>query len=82
MTRQNVAIETFLSRLPRPMQGVHSERLELAQPFIDVVDRFADEHGTVALLGGGTQDSARYNILGIRPWLCVTESAGTVIAQF
>jgi para-aminobenzoate synthetase component 1 len=52
--------------------------LDLDGSFVDLVSRFADETGTVALLSGGAHDSARWNILGIRPWLTLGESAGQV----
>jgi para-aminobenzoate synthetase component 1 len=53
----------------RKVTGVHSEPLDLEQPFIDVVRRFAHLPGTVALMSGGTFDSARYHLLGVYPWL-------------
>jgi para-aminobenzoate synthetase component 1 len=37
---------------------VHSERLELQEPFVELVRRFAHLPGTVALLSGGTLDCA------------------------
>ncbi len=64
------------------MKSVLSEPLELSVPFIDLVGRFADEPGTIALLSGGALDSARYHILGLRPWLSVRERGGTVVADF
>ncbi|GIF16260.1 hypothetical protein Ate01nite_62920 [Actinoplanes teichomyceticus] len=51
---------------------MHSEPLRLREPFVEVVRRFADEPGTVALLSGGTLDCARYHILGVRPWLSLS----------
>ncbi|HET7544770.1 MAG TPA: aminodeoxychorismate synthase component I [Polyangiaceae bacterium] len=49
--------------------GVHSEALELQEPFIDVVRRFSQLPGTVALMSGGEHDSARHHILAVYPWL-------------
>lgn len=49
--------------------GVHSEPVELREPFVDVVRRFAHLPGTVALVSGGTLDCARHDILGVYPWL-------------
>lgn len=49
--------------------GFHQEEMVLAEPFIDVAARFADDPGTVCLLSGGELDCARYHILGIRPFL-------------
>ena len=40
--------------------GIHSQPLELQEPFIDVVSRFADQPGTVVLMSGGDLDCARY----------------------
>jgi len=63
-------LETSLAWL-RKVTGVHSEALELHEPFIDLVRRFAHLPGTVALLSGGSHDSARHDILGVYPWLSV-----------
>jgi len=82
MTITTTPIDEFVRQLPRPMQRVHSAQLEMTQPFIDMVGRFADEPGTIALLSGGTLDSARYHILGLRPWLSVREGGGSVTAEF
>jgi para-aminobenzoate synthetase component 1 len=47
-----------------------------------MVGRFADEPGTIALLSGGSLDSARYHIVGLRPWLTVRERGGNVVVNF
>jgi para-aminobenzoate synthetase component 1 len=52
--------------------GVHCEPLELDEPFIELVARFAHLPGTVALLSGGEHDSARHHILGVYPWLSLS----------
>jgi len=78
----SAALDEFVRQLPRPMASIHSAQLELSEPFIDLVSRFADEPGTVALLSGGALDSARYHILGLRPWLAVRERGGNVVADF
>jgi para-aminobenzoate synthetase component 1 len=75
-------IDIFLAGLPGPITQVLHAPLALSEPFVNLVGRFADEPGTVALLSGGKLDSARYSILGIRPWLSVKESAGVVVAEF
>ncbi|MFO7965103.1 MAG: aminodeoxychorismate synthase component I [Desulfobacterales bacterium] len=54
--------------------GLHTEPVVLREPFEDFAERFADLPGTVILLSGGDLDSARYHIMGVRPWL--TFSAG------
>ncbi|MCC2314881.1 aminodeoxychorismate synthase component I [Cellulomonas xiejunii] len=53
----------------RTLTGVHRETVELDEPFVDVVRRFAHLPGTVALLSGGDLDSARHHVLGVDPWL-------------
>ena len=56
----------------RKVTAVHSEALELREPFVDVVRRFAHLPGTVALVSGGDLDSARYHLLGVYPWLSLS----------
>jgi para-aminobenzoate synthetase component 1 len=65
------AIDTNLPWLRR-VTGVHSEALELTEPFLEMVRRFAHLPGTVALMSGGTLDCARHHILGVYPWLSLT----------
>ena len=69
---------SLLGALPPPFEGVLSVPLDLTCPFLDLASRFADEPGTVALLSGGDHDPARWNILGVRPWLVLSESAGEI----
>lgn len=78
----STTLDEFVRELPKPLVRVHSEELTLSEPFIDMVGRFANEPGTVALLSGGTLDSARYHILGLRPWLSVRERGGKVTVDF
>lgn len=63
------SLTEFYAKLPPWSGKVRSSDVELGEPFLDVVRRFADLPGTVALISGGTSDCARYNILGIKPWL-------------
>jgi para-aminobenzoate synthetase component I len=56
----------------RRVTGVHSEPLDLTEPFVEVVRRFAPLPGTVALLSGGGLDCARYHVLGVYPWLSLS----------
>ena len=49
--------------------GMRSETIVLDEPFIQVAARFSSMPGTVALMSGGENDSARYHILGVMPWL-------------
>ncbi len=69
MTKAEVA--TLPPWLPR-VTCVHSERLLLEEPFVDVARRFAGLAGTVALLSGGDLDCARYHLLGVYPWLTLS----------
>jgi para-aminobenzoate synthetase component 1 len=57
--------------LPR-IAGIHAEPLELEEPFVDVVRRFAHVPGTVALMSGGSLDCARHHILGLYSWLSMS----------
>lgn len=56
----------------RRVTRVHSERLELQEPFVELVRRFAHLPGTVALLSGGSLDCARHHILGVYPWISLS----------
>jgi len=49
--------------------GIHTEPVSLPEPFIDFSARFASKPGTTVLMSGGDLDSARYHILGAKPWL-------------
>jgi para-aminobenzoate synthetase component I len=68
---KTAAIDTSLAWLRR-VTGVHSEPLELDEPFVDVARRFAHLPGTVALVSGGNLDCARHHILGVYPWLSLS----------
>lgn len=81
MTATMTSADDLLIHLPGPFERVLTAPLELAEPFVGLVSRFADESGTAALLSGGGHDSARYHILGLRPWLSLYERAGTVTAE-
>lgn len=60
---------------------MHAQPLELNEPFIDLVARCAHLPGTVALLSGGDQDSARYHLLGLWPWLSLSGRGGAMRLQ-
>jgi para-aminobenzoate synthetase component 1 len=62
------------------LEAIHSERIQLAEPFIDTAARFAADPGTVVLMSGGASDSARYHILAASPWLCFRSRGRTAIA--
>jgi para-aminobenzoate synthetase component 1 len=67
----NDVIDASLTWLGQ-VTGVHSEPLQLREPFVDVVRRFAHLPGTVALVSGGKLDCARHDILGVYPWLSLS----------
>jgi para-aminobenzoate synthetase component 1 len=81
MTEVALDVNELLRRLPAPARRIHRATLDWTAPFVDLVGRFAHEPGTVALLSGGAQDSARYHILGLRPWLALREREGEVVAD-
>jgi para-aminobenzoate synthetase component I len=56
----------------RRVTAVHTEPLDLKEPFVEVVRRFAHLRGTVALVSGGGLDCARHHILGVYPWLSLS----------
>jgi para-aminobenzoate synthetase component I len=60
-----------LKNITGALEGIHVQRMELQEPFIDLASRFAHLPGTVALMSGGDLDSARYHILAALPWLSV-----------
>lgn len=82
MTTTLANIDELVRCLPKPMHRVLTARVDAPGSFVEIVDRFADETGTIGLLSGGTLDSARYHILGIRPWLSVRERGGNVVVDF
>ncbi|MFW6388415.1 MAG: aminodeoxychorismate synthase component I [Desulfohalobiaceae bacterium] len=51
------------------IKAVHSMQLDLKEDFLNVASRFASLPGTVLLLSGSRQDSAKQHILAVRPWL-------------
>jgi para-aminobenzoate synthetase component 1 len=78
---KTAAIDARLSGLRR-VTRVHSEPLDLREPFVEVVRRFAHLPGTVALVSGGPLDCARHHILGVYPWLSLSgHRARTTLAD-
>lgn len=55
--------------LPDNSDTLLSSELETNRSFLDIAALFAHDTGTVALASGGSADCARYNILGVSPWL-------------
>jgi len=82
MNENRTGMEDLLELLPAPFAGILSEPLAIAESFAEFAGRFADETGTVALLSGGGHDSARFHVLGLRPWLTFRERAGKVTGEF
>lgn len=62
-------LDRELSQLTGRIRGVRSASIELSESFIDVVRRFAEIPGTVALMSGTDLDCAQYHFLGLYPWL-------------
>ena len=67
----------FLDFLPQ-IKKVHKEPVHLDKPFEKIAQGFAEVLGTVLLLSGLDLDCARYNILGVKPWLEIYGSKQTV----
>jgi len=71
-------LDEVIGQLPTNIAAVHAVDLDLSEPFIGTARRFAHLPGTVALLSGTAADCARYNILGLKPWLTLHASASSV----
>jgi para-aminobenzoate synthetase component 1 len=67
MNSSTISIETGF--LPETSDTLISLPLETNLSFLDIAGRFSHVTGTVALVSGGSADCARYNILGVYPWL-------------
>ncbi len=56
--------------LNNKITDVYIEPINIKEKFIDFAQRFADTYGACALISGGKDnDCARYDMLGIKPWL-------------
>jgi len=64
--------ESLLDFLPGCSPEILSTSLPADTSFFAIAARFANQAGTVVLASGGHSDCARYNILGINPWLTLT----------
>jgi para-aminobenzoate synthetase component 1 len=58
-----------LDFLPESSDEILSVSLDSSLSFLEIASKFAYQPGTVTLVSGGSLDCARYNILGINPWL-------------
>ena len=54
------------------ISGFHAQPIELNETFMETASRFAALPGTVLLMSGTGLDCARFNILGVKPWLALT----------
>ena len=61
------------------IRKIHIREIKTKKTFYELATPFAAKKGTVLLLSGGEQDSARYNILAAEPWLEIS-SKGTKIS--
>ncbi|MCK5508511.1 MAG: aminodeoxychorismate synthase, component I, partial [Desulfobacterales bacterium] len=61
-----------IKKITGEIDGIHTERIELDESFLDFAARFASMPGTVVLMSGGDNDCSRYHILGAKPWLTFT----------
>ncbi|MBW2575720.1 MAG: aminodeoxychorismate synthase component I [Deltaproteobacteria bacterium] len=58
-----------IKKVAGQITGIHTESISMSESFIDFSARFASMPGTTVLMSGGDLDSARYHILGAKPWL-------------
>ena len=61
-----------IKKIAGHITAIHTQPLSLSEPFIDFSARFASMPGTTVLMSGGDLDSARYHILGAKPWLVIS----------
>ncbi len=54
------------------LDTIQIDPVDMTEDFLTLASRFADMNGTVALVSGGDMDCARYHILGVDPWLCLS----------
>jgi para-aminobenzoate synthetase component 1 len=76
-----VGLGDRVQRLLRPIHEVIAAPLRGKEPFIELARRFAHRRGTVVLLSGGDADCARYDVLGIDPWLTLRGTASRVVLE-
>ncbi len=63
------SLDFKLDFLPENSDEIVTVPLDSNLSFLEIASRFAYQPGTIALTSGGSLDCARYNILGINPWL-------------
>ena len=64
------------------LTDVHMETVVLDRSFENIAAAFAQDWGTVLLLSGSNLDSARYNILAVKPWLMVKSQHKTISIKY
>ncbi len=74
-------LDDLVRALPGPIHEVCAVRLHGDEPFIEIARRFAHRPGTVVLLSGGDGDCARYDVVGIDPWLTLRGTATRVMLE-
>ncbi|MFP4416241.1 MAG: aminodeoxychorismate synthase component I [Chitinivibrionales bacterium] len=75
------SFESILEFLPQPSHRVVSIALQSGLSFLEIASRFAHLPGTVTLISGGAADCARYNIMGIHPWLSLKADLNRVTIE-
>lgn len=68
----NVRIENLLAERCGRISAVHCEPCDLDMEFMEMASRFSQLDGSVALVSGGDLDCARFDLLGIWPWLTLS----------
>jgi len=65
------SIENWVESHVGRISGVETEQIYPADTFTDMAAGVANIQGTVALMSGGSSDSARFHMLAAKPWLMV-----------
>ncbi|MDY6972834.1 MAG: anthranilate synthase component I family protein, partial [Thermodesulfobacteriota bacterium] len=68
-----------IENITQRITGIHTERIDLKESFLDFSARFSSMPGTVILMSGGDLDCARNNILAARPWLTLQGGRNGII---
>lgn len=69
------------SFFPEKSESILSLPIETSLSFLEISGLFARRTGTVALVSGGSHDCARYNILGVDPWLSLRSTLTKSIVE-
>ena len=60
------------------IRKIHIREIKTQKPFYEIASPFAAKKGTVLLLSGGEQDSARYNILAAEAWMEISSKGNKI----